>query len=201
MMRNTDGGRIITALKRAFNWALKMGLVERNPIAAMKKPAAKKRDKVISPSEYTRLLENVPDQQFKDLLVVSYETGCRPQEVKTLEARHVDFANKRWVLPTLESKGKRKPRVVYATASVLAILDRLTKQYPEGKLFRNRRGSPWSASAVKCRFVRLEKKLGVRYCQYAFRHSFAHRKGLVVTVCRIELSSSRSAGRWRPKRN
>jgi integrase len=40
----------------------------------------------------------------------------------------------------------------------------------------NRRGRPWTASAVRLRFARLEEKLGKLYTHYAFRHSWITRK-------------------------
>ncbi len=52
------------------------------------------------------------------------------------------------------------------------IIKRRMELYPEGKLFRNTRGNAWTGFAVKCRFEKLEKKLGKRYCQYMFRHTW-----------------------------
>ncbi|MCY2993358.1 MAG: tyrosine-type recombinase/integrase [Planctomycetota bacterium] len=164
----------ITALVRGMNWAMKMGHIDRNPLAGIEKPEASKRETLISEGEFNGMLEHV-NQQFRDLLVVSWETGCRPQETKAVEARHVQFDLHRWVLPPLESKGKKKPRIVYMTPRAEEVVKRLVEQYPEGKLFRNVRGRPWTASCVKMTFERLEGKLGTRYCQYNFRHSFGHR--------------------------
>ena len=39
-----------------------------------------KKEQVVSPTEYLSLLECATDKQFKDLLIVTWETGCRPQE-------------------------------------------------------------------------------------------------------------------------
>lgn len=41
--------------------------------------------------------------------------------------------------------------------------------------FRNTKGKPWNGYSVNCRFERLKKKLGTKYCLYAFRHSLATR--------------------------
>jgi site-specific recombinase XerD len=48
-------------------------------------------------------------------------------------------------------------------------------KWPEGRMFRNTKGRPWTKDAVNCRFERLKEKLGTRYCLYLFRHSFATR--------------------------
>jgi integrase len=164
----------ITALVRAMNWGMKMGYIERNPLAGIEKPEANKRDVVLSEQEFNELLQHA-NAPFQDLLVVSWETGCRPQETKAVEARHLQFDLHRWILPPAEAKGKKKPRIVYMTPKAEEIVKRLAERYPEGKLFRNVRGRPWTASCVKIAFERLEKKIGKRYCQYNLRHSFGHR--------------------------
>jgi integrase len=58
----------------------------------------------------------------------------------------------------------------------LEIVKRLVAAYPEGKLFRNRRGLDWSKFAVCNRFHRLSQRTGKRMFCYAARHGFATRK-------------------------
>lgn len=77
----------ITALQRGFNWAAKNDGLPRNPILGMEKPEAKRRTEIVSPEEFDSLLAHA-STQFRDLLVVSYDSGARPFEVKELEARH-----------------------------------------------------------------------------------------------------------------
>ena len=172
---STSQRQAITSIQRCFNWAEKMGYIVRSPLRGIEKPPAKTRDKIISTDEYQAILNATNDQAFKELLTVSWETGCRPQESLRVEARHVDLANSRWVFPPSEAKGKRKPRIVYLPEASLAITRRRHEEYPEGKLFRNIKGDPWKPHAISCRFTRLKKKLGDRYCLYHFRHSFATR--------------------------
>ena len=164
----------ITAVVRAFNWAVKIGHLDRSPITGMEKPEAKKRDVLVSEAEFNTLLAHA-SPAFRDLLIVSWETGCRPQESKPLEAKHVQLDLHRWVFAPKESKGKKKPRIVYMTPKAEEVVRRLMEKYPEGKIFRNVRGNPWTASCVQRTFVRLEKKIGKRYCQYNLRHSFGNR--------------------------
>ncbi len=108
---------------------------------------------------------------MRDVLVTVWETGCRPQELFAVEARFVDLEGKRWVFPVASSKGKKKPRVVYLSAA-FAVTERLCREYPAGKLFRNRDGQPWDKETVGRRFARKTKIIGKRYCLYGFRHSF-----------------------------
>lgn len=162
----------ITALMRAFNWAVKNYGLDRNPIKGMEKPEANRRTTVVSPEEFKRLLAEVHDEPFRDLLIVSYDSGARPQEVKRLEARHLELTKQRAVLPREEAKGKRIARVIYfPTPRSLKIIKRLAKAHPTGALLLNNKGNPWTGYAVKLRFERLEKKTGKRFFHYAMRHS------------------------------
>jgi integrase len=74
-----------------------------------------------------------------------------------------------------EAKIKTRARIVYLTEAALEITKRRMLKFPEGPIFRNTKGRPWTASSVSCRFDRLRKKLGIKYCLYNFRHSFATR--------------------------
>lgn len=145
----------IVAVQRAFNWAAKMGLVAENPVRHVEKPRAGRRDVVITREEYDWILGRVKDEEFRDLITVCWETGCRPQEVLAVEARHVDPDGGRWVFPPDEAKGKKSHRVVYLTDIALDVTRRLAARWPEGPLFRNTDGRAWNPYALNCRFARL----------------------------------------------
>jgi site-specific recombinase XerD len=58
-------------------------------------------------------------------------------------------------------------------AVALAIIKRLALKYPEGKLFRNRLGNPWTSDAFNCRCATLRETLGFdTIFPYAVRHTF-----------------------------
>jgi len=163
------------AVQRAMRWAEQQGYIDRSPVAHFEKPPAGRRDRVVLPEEFDRLLASVRDRAFRDLLLVTWETGARPQEMLHVEARHVDLEQGRWVFPPPEAKNTKHPRIVYLTDDALAITQRLVLQHPEGPLFRNTAGRPWTTDAVNCRFRYLKKKLGTKYCLYVLRHSWATR--------------------------
>lgn len=172
-----DGSRrnLIAAVKRAMKWAEEQGYVDRSPVAHLKKPGCGRKESVVSPVEYQALLDRTADQEFKDLLTVRWEIGCRPQESLRVEARHVDVPGERWVFPASEAKGKKTPRVIYLTPVALAITKRLMDKHPSGPLFRNMAGVPWTTDATNCRFCRIKKQKGVRYSLYALRHTWINR--------------------------
>lgn len=150
----------IRAVKRSLRWAQQQGYIKTNPITELEAPSPERREVVIAEDEYQRLLEAIPDPAFYNLVVTSWETGCRPQESLRVEARHVDLKNQRWVFPKSESKTKRIARVVYLTDTAFEITARLVRTYPTGRLFRNSNGKPWTNYAVQCAFQRLRIRLG-----------------------------------------
>jgi integrase len=162
----------ITALQRAFNWGRKNFGLTHNPIRGMEKPEAKTRTGIVAPEEFEKLLKAIPDRRFRDLLIVSYDSGARPFEVKQLEARHCKIDKQRAELPKEEAKGKKHPRTFYfPTERSMEIIRQLCEEHPSGPLFQNRRRKQWTAMAVKCRLQDLDHVLGRRIRHYDLRHS------------------------------
>ena len=64
---------------RTLSWAKKRGRIEKNPLADYEKPRAGRRTAVISPAEFEELLAAVPQEEFRDLLMITWETGTRPR--------------------------------------------------------------------------------------------------------------------------
>ncbi|QEL19355.1 tyrosine-type recombinase/integrase [Limnoglobus roseus] len=149
----------IVAVLRPFNWAVKLGYLDKNPVNGVEKPQATKRESTVTAADFTRLLGFVKDAAFRDLLIFAYEVGVRPQEARLIEARHVHLDKHRIEIPPAEAKGKRRWRVIYLTTAAEESLAKLRSIRPTGKLFRNIDGNPWRAQAVVSRFQRLLVKM------------------------------------------
>jgi integrase len=190
--KKSDGHKrgCLIAVSRALNWAVKQGLIEKNPIKYMEKPTAGRRELILTPEEFNTLYDYASDQNFKDLLMFVWETGCRPQEAYRLESRHLD--GDRCVFPEKESKGKKRKRVIYLTPVAKEIVTRLDRG---GHVFLNADGQPWRRNNVACRFVRMKKKLGRHLCLYNLRHSYCQRalKNGVDPITLSELMGHSSA--------
>jgi integrase len=169
---NPVSPRIIRALKACFRWADKQGYIEQNPLRNLETPKSTCRgdDAYLSPEQLESFLRIVPSD-FYNLVAVMHETGCRPQEIRRVESRH--FKDDCWIFPVNESKGKRNSRIVHLSDHAFEICQRLALKYPEGKLFRNSHGRPWSTGNLVSRFERLSKRLGFRVTAYTMRHTFA----------------------------
>src|SRR5207244_204552 len=100
--------------------------------------------------------------EARDLVELSWESGMRPQELFTAEARFFEPENSRLVFPVKLSKGKKVQRVVYLNDTALAIVRRLALAHPEGALLRNTEGNSWNGSTVNCLFQRVRRELGRR---------------------------------------
>ena len=111
---------------------------------------------------------------------MTWETGCRPQESLIVEARHVDLVNQRWVFQQSEEKNKAFLRVVYLTDVALEIVRRLMLAHPEGPLFRNSEGEPWTADSVNCAFTRIQIRMGRRKLKATRKPKDKRRKLLYV---------------------
>lgn len=165
----------VASVKQAFAWAAAEGLVPSSPVARLKRPQPARRDMTLTPDGFGKLLAAAIDSRHRDLLVLLWETGMRPQEARAVEARHYDPARARLAFPPEEAKGKRRWRVVLLTDAAAGIVGRLAAERPAGPLLRNARGEPWTAFAVANLFRRLGKRAGVSGSSYQARHNFATR--------------------------
>lgn len=161
-------------VQRPFNWAFKLGYIPENPIRHLEKPTAKRRDNHVTAEDFAEIVGHVKDLRFRDLLTFAWEAGCRPQEARLIEPRHVDLEGARVVFPPAEAKGRKRWRVIRMNGKALEIARRLLDP-SKPRLFLNTDGNPWKAQAIVCRFQRLEKKLGKRFALYDFRHGFAQK--------------------------
>ena len=150
----------IVAVQRAFAWAEKIGHIVKSPIRHIEKPAPQRREQVLTPAEFEALLSRVRDAAFRDVLEFCWETGCRVQEVRLLEAEHHKPDRGRFELPPRKAKGKRRWRSIYLTARATEIVTRAVVAHPTGPVFRNTDGNPWDAQHFNNRFCRLQHRLG-----------------------------------------
>jgi integrase len=166
----------MVAIQRPLNWAEEVGYIANSPIKRLKKPQQQRRDNPMTPQDFADILNLVKlTDPFHDLLLFSWHSGCRPQEARHIEARHVTLAEQSIVIPKDEAKGRKRPRTILLHGPALDIVARLLPQRGEGKLFLNGRGRPWKKDAIGSRFHRLNEKLGKRFALVDARHGFCQR--------------------------
>ena len=202
---NTRAGAV-RSLKRVFNWAVDEGLLQANPVARLKAPKYLPRQVYITDEQWETVLADYDESDpFHLLLTMVKLTGCRPQEIRAVEARHFRRDLKAWVFPVEESKGKRHNRTIYLIDEAIEITERLIEENPTGPLLRNKDGNPWKTGAIADRFRRLRQRLLCRLedgedvpgfeneeqieglCCYAIRHKWitdALANGVQSTILR-----------------
>ena len=99
----------VIAVQRAFNWAVRIGLIDANPVRSIEKPKAGRRDQVITVGEYQAILSHIKDTEFRELIVTCWETGCRPQEALAVEAGPCRSGQRLLAFPGGRSQGQEVP--------------------------------------------------------------------------------------------
>lgn len=166
----------IRTVVRVCNWAVKQGYLLVSPVAGVERPTPRHRDRIVTDEEWQKLIAAVKDAQFRDVLMFIRLTGCRPQEVRSVEAMYfVKTDPPHFLFPIDKSKGKKRCRYLPLPKAAEEIVRPLMLKHPDGPIFRNLRGNPWTKNAICCRFDRLDKKLGFRICLYSIRHTWATR--------------------------
>ena len=146
------------AIRAAMRWAARQGYIASSPLQGMDMPTPTPRDLYLTADQWEKVLDLVAKSRdggcLHDAFVVSRETGCRVQELRRFEAKHLDRGHRCFVLERVNSKGKKRRRVVHLTDKAFEIVDRLTKKYQDGCLFRTSKGSPWTRHTLhsRCRY-------------------------------------------------
>jgi len=167
---STTQNDAVKLVQRLLNWSVEQDYISVNPVRGMKRPKRQRRDVFYTHDQWTQIRGHA-NGPLVDLLDFLYMTGCRPQEARTVEARHIK--DDLIIFPADESKGEREPRVIYMTPEAKAIVARLAKENPLGVVFRNSKGTRWTKDTIKCRLTRIAKKVGFRVIAYGARHSWA----------------------------
>ncbi len=172
----TSANRAVGALKAAFNWAVAEEHIPVNPIAHVKKPRGLTRDRILTMDERGLILMSAKGQAFREYLAALTLTGARPGEVARVSKETVDLDRGIWIFTKHKTAKKTgKPRIIYLCPEALELTKKLLAEHPEGPIFRNSRGKPWTRNAIRIRFRNLRKKhpqlKGI--IAYSYRSSFA----------------------------
>ena len=87
---------IHSVLRRAFNQALRSGMIGKNPVLAVIRPKVKRKEmKILSDSQVRTLLSFVKGDRFEVLFWLAVTTGLREGELLGLKWSDVDWINRR----------------------------------------------------------------------------------------------------------
>jgi integrase len=175
----------IRLLRAAFNWAIREGLMERNPATGVRIGQDGTRDIVMTEADqYRRLFETLERMVLErrimptaaDAIRVIALTGARTGEITGLRWRHVRLQDSELVIPTGEHKTGTttgRPRIISLPAAAAAIVARQAGGTPESFVFPSSTGDRLKSLKKSWRAIRAEAGLPEGIGLHGLRHSFA----------------------------
>lgn len=162
-----------SVVRACLAWAVGQGYIAANPLAALKRGAYDRRERILSAEEKLKIREWLPEG-VREFVFALEQTGARPfSELATVTADMVDWDARTVTFVKHKNAKRGKKRVVYLTDGLLATLKQLALKHPSGPLFRTRTGRAWSKGTVLKWVRKAEAALGVpRLNPYAWRHTF-----------------------------
>jgi integrase len=172
---------VISSIKRAFNWALEMELIQRNPFAKMRSRGRPQRRRPMTDDEFQTLLRG-SDPTFRRLLIFLKFTGCRPGEAASMRWPDVHCEEGAVVLKEHKTAGKTgRPRVIPLVPTVTMLLHWMYSQRQASSrcldhehVFTNGRGNAFSRGWLSLKMQRLRRRLGLAkgVTLYGLRHRY-----------------------------
>ena len=171
-----------------LNYGIRKLNLSTHPLRHVRPGTCTSRDRYLT-AEERQQIRVASHGAFADYLLALEQTGARPfSEIAKITASDTDLENGTWTLSKWKNsrKQKGKKRVVYLTEPMLELTRELVLRYPEGPLFRNRCGHPWTRQAITARFRALGERLGIPGLKaYHLRHAYitdALARGIPVAV-------------------
>jgi integrase len=114
---------------------------------------------------------------FRPLLVVLRETGCRPAAAAGLTVEGIDWHNRSARLKSHKTAGKGKLRVLHFSEAVWPVLEEQRRRYAAGHLFLNEESRPFTGLSVSRRLALCRERAGVTrpITAYGLRHWYCTR--------------------------
>lgn len=171
-----------------LNWAAsrKVKLIPANPIKGLLDlPVGGSRGgDTVWPAEVYETVLKVANPAFATVVRILAWTGARPSTICKVQARHYLPELKVWDVEDLyrDRKSKRKyVRRIWLSPQVMELVERLNREYPEGPIFRNSKGEPWTPDTLGVYLYQLQHKFSETkklawpegLCLYGLRHTFA----------------------------
>jgi integrase len=136
------------SLSAFFRWAIGEGLSDHNPVTGTnKQEEAGPRERSLSDPEAATVWLAAPENDYGRIVRLILLTGCRRDEIGSLQWSETDLKEKTITLPGERTKNK-KPHVVPLSDSAVAILKQITQRATRDFVFGVGKGgfSGWSKS-------------------------------------------------------
>lgn len=170
----TTKNHAVGILKIIFRWAKKNNFLEKDPSEKLVKPTRLSRgaETILLEKQVEKILREA-SPALREILEVLYATGARPSEL--IKAQGTELNIKRRVIEIIDHKTARhgRERIIHFPEETLCKIITLRARDPEGYLFKNTKGNPWTKDALCLAVRRLSRRIGIKFTAYCFRHTFA----------------------------
>ncbi|MDO8270441.1 MAG: tyrosine-type recombinase/integrase [Gammaproteobacteria bacterium] len=165
----------IKLFRHSFNMAIKWGVVDKNPATKMSLfNADNKVENIIDETQLQRLmlvLATHPNRAACRIAMFLLSTGCRLNEALCAEWSQIDWTQKVWRIPALNSKSKRM-RPVPLNESAMDILEQVMKDSPQWVFFNPDTGTHYKTLHKAWEDIR--KQAGMPWLRvHDLRHTYA----------------------------
>jgi len=165
----------VASVKRLYNWAKKEGHLSENPLADIERPAMAVRSSAMTRQQAESILRASRNSAWKDFLIALWETGCRPGELAEVTAAQFDARTGTLRVKNKTRRKTREPlRTIHLTPFMVEICKELSKRHPEGPIFRNTIGNPWTRNSMACSFRAIRTRIAIPagISAYSMRHGY-----------------------------
>jgi integrase len=166
-------------LKASFNKAVKWGKIATNPFNDIKIPKTQQKDLIyVTREEIDLLLPHIQNTSIRNIIVISFNTGMRLQEVVKLRWRNIQMKEKVIVLGDKDFSTKsRQQRTIPFSKETERILASLKTASPDSFVFSKDSGYHYSDHYVSKTFKKACRKanLNEEITFHKLRHGFATR--------------------------
>jgi integrase len=164
-------------LSALFNWAIREGLCDANPVSHTNDPSAgvKPRERVLTDSELVTVWNSCADDDFGRIVKLLILTGCRREEIGGLRWDEIDFDAGVMTIPGERTKNHRALALTLPPVA-LDILRSAKRREGRDYVFGNRGGSfgAWSYAtmALNARITAAEGKPLAHWTLHDLRRTF-----------------------------
>jgi len=170
--------RDTAALRFMFNYAMRKGLVSRNPVHGVKPlPEGPGMMRIVSKEEQRKYLAKA-NPQLRDFGTLILETGMRPEEVFTARKENIHLAHGYVFVPTGKTRFAR--RTIPLTDTAKSVLRRRVKEAKGPYIFPSRHDSNQPLTTLKKSHAEALKKSEINppFRIYDLRHTFGSRSAM-----------------------
>jgi integrase len=173
------GNRLLSCVRKVFNWAAEEELIGSTPCYKMKAPAEEvERERELKPDEIAKMWGMITehlDDQIARILKLTLCTAQRPGEVCAMEWSELDLDGGWWEIPSTKAKNKVTHRVPLTQLA----LEQLPPRGSSRWLFPGRRGGdkPILEGSLAHALRREREQIGVDFNPHDLRRTATTQMG------------------------